>query len=70
MQQKHSLAFTVVSDPGNTIAGRLGILTQPPDECRAAQLRLGLDLTSVNVDGTVTLPKPATVIVDASHTVR
>jgi peroxiredoxin len=42
-QQKHSLAFTVVSDPGNAIAGRLGILTQPPGEARAAQLQLGLD---------------------------
>src|ERR1700730_4261099 len=70
MQQKHSLAFTVVSDPGNTIAGRLGILTQPSDEARAAQLELGLDLTSVNADGTVALPMPATVILDASHTVR
>jgi peroxiredoxin len=29
MQQKNSLAFTVVSDPGSTIAGRLGILTRP-----------------------------------------
>ncbi len=70
MQQKHGFAFTVVSDPGNTLAGRLGILAQPPDECRAAQLRLGLDLTGVNADGTVTLPMPATVILDASHTVR
>jgi peroxiredoxin len=70
MQQKHNLAFTVVSDPGNSIAGRLGILTQPSDECRAAQLQLGLDLTSVNADGTATLPMPATVILDASHTVR
>jgi peroxiredoxin len=70
VQQKHGLAFTVVSDPGNTIAGRLGILTQPSDECRAAQLQLGLDLTSVNADGTATLPMPATVILDASHTVR
>jgi peroxiredoxin len=70
MQQKHSLAFTVVSDPGNTIAGRLGILTQPSEEARAAQLQLGLDLTSVNADGTVALPMPATVILDASHTVR
>jgi peroxiredoxin len=70
MQQKHSLAFTVVSDPGNTIAGRLGILTQPSDEARAAQLQLGLDLTGVNADGTVALPMPATVILDASHTVR
>jgi peroxiredoxin len=70
MQQKHGLTFTVVSDPGNTIAGRLGIRTQPPDECRAAQLRLGLDLTSINADSTVTLPMPATVILDASRTVR
>jgi peroxiredoxin len=70
MQQKHSLAFTVVSDPGNTIARRLGILTQPSDEARAAQLELGLDLTSVNADGTVALPMPAIVILDASHTVR
>ena len=32
--------------------------------------QLGLDLTSVNADGTVALPMPATVILDASHTVR
>ena len=70
MQQKHGLAYAVVSDPGNTIAGRLGLRTQPPDECRAAQLQLGLDLTSVNADGTATLPRPATVILDAGHTVR
>ena len=40
MQQKHNLAFTVVSDPGNVIARRLGILTQPSPEARAAQLQL------------------------------
>ena len=70
MQQKNGLAFTVVSDPGNAIAGRLGILTQPSQEARAAQLQLGLDLAGVNADGTVTLPMPATVILDASRTVR
>jgi peroxiredoxin len=70
MQQKHGLSFTVVSDPGNVIAGRLGILTRPSQEARAAQLRLGLDLASVNADGTVTLPMPATVILDAARTVR
>ena len=70
MQQKNGLAFTVVSDPGNVIAGRLGILTRPSPEARAAQLQLGLDLTNVNADGTVTLPMPATVILDASHAVR
>jgi peroxiredoxin len=70
MRQKHGLAFTVVSDPGNIIAGRLGLLTRPSHEARAAQLRLGLDLATVNADGTVTLPMPATVILDPSRTVR
>src|SRR5262249_15137718 len=70
MQQKNGLAFTVVSDPGNAIAGRLGILTRPSEEARAAQLQLGLDLANVNADGTVTVPMPATVILDASRTVR
>jgi peroxiredoxin len=70
MQQKHGLGFSVVSDPGNVIAGRLGILTGPSQEARAAQLQFGLDLTSVNADGTVTVPMPATVILDAARTVR
>ena len=67
---KHDLAFTVVSDPGNTIARGLGILTQPSAEARAAQLQLGLDLTTVNADGTTALPMPSVVIADASHVVR
>ena len=70
MQQKNDLDFAVVSDPGNAIAGCLGILTGPSEEARAAQLQLGLDLAGVNADGTVTLPMPATVILDASHAVR
>jgi peroxiredoxin len=70
MQQKHDLAFTVLSDPGNVIARHLGILTQPSEEARAAQLQLGLDLTTVNADGTVTLPMPATIILTGDHVVR
>jgi peroxiredoxin len=70
MQDKHDLSFTVVSDPGNAIARGLGILTRPSDEARAAQLQLGLDLTAVNADGTVTLPMPTVVIADAGHVVR
>jgi len=70
MQQKNGLAFTVVSDPGNAIATRLGILTGPSEDARAAQLQLGLDLAGVNADGTATLPMPAAVILDASHAVR
>lgn len=70
MQEKNELAFGVLSDPGNVLAGRLGILTGPSDEARAAQLQLGLDLTRVNADATVALPMSATMILDAGHVLR
>ena len=44
-KETKELTFTVLSDPGNQIAGQLGILTAPSDGARAAQLQLGLDLT-------------------------
>jgi peroxiredoxin len=65
-QQAKDLTFTVLSDPGNQIAGQLGILTAPSDRVRAAQLQLGLDLTTVNADGTTALPMPTVIVVDAS----
>jgi peroxiredoxin len=70
MQQKHDLAFAVLSDPGNRVARELGILTTPSDEARAAQLQLGLDLTTVNADGTLVVPMPTVTILDADHTIR
>jgi peroxiredoxin len=69
-QQTKELTFTVLSDPGNQIAGRLGILTAPSDGARAAQMKLGLDLTQVNADGTATLPMPTVIIVDSSGVIR
>ncbi len=69
-QETKELTFTVLSDPGNQIAGQLGILTAPSDGARAAQLQLGLDLTKVNADGTTTLPMPTVVIVDSAGVVR
>lgn len=70
MQEKHELAFTVLSDPGNQLARAVGILTGPSSEARAAQLQLGLDLEAVNADGTTGLPMPATIIVDAGPVIR
>jgi peroxiredoxin len=70
MREKNNLAFAVLSDPGNTLARRLGILTQPSEGTRAAQMHLGLDLTAVKADGTIRLPMPTTVILDAMHVLR
>jgi peroxiredoxin len=69
-RETKQLTFTVLSDPGNQIAGQLGILTAPTDGARAAQLQLGLDLTQVNADGTTTLPMPTVIIVDSSGVIR
>ena len=69
-QETKELTFTVLSDPGNQIAGRLGILTAPTDGARAAQLQLGLDLTKVNGDGTTALPMPTVIVADAAGVIR
>ncbi len=70
MQQKNDLAFTVLSDPRNTLASHLGILTVPTSGARVAQLLLGLDLPAVNADGTTGLPMPTTLILDGNHVLR
>ena len=64
-KESKELTFTVLSDPGNQIAGKLGILTAPSDGTRAAQLQLGLDIAQVNADGTTGLPMPTVVVTDA-----
>jgi peroxiredoxin len=69
-KETKELTFTVLSDPGNQIAGQLGILTAPSDGTRAAQLQLGLDLTQVNADGTTGLPMPTVLIADADGVIR
>lgn len=69
-KETKELTFTVLSDPGNQIAGQLGIVTAPADAARAAQLQLGLDLTKVNADGTTALPMPAVILVDAAGAIR
>jgi peroxiredoxin len=70
MAEKNELTFTVVSDPGSSIAGQLGILTAPSADARAAQLKHGFDLTAVNADATTTLPMPTVAILDAENVLR
>jgi peroxiredoxin len=70
MQERHNLAFAVLSDPGIVLARVMGIVAASSSEVRAAQLRLGLDLTVVNADGTTALPWPTTAILDAGRTLR
>jgi peroxiredoxin len=70
VKEKNELTFTVLSDPGNKIAGRLGVMTAPSEEARTAQQSLGIDLADVNADGTYGVPMPTVVIVDSSGVIR
>lgn len=70
MQEQHALTYAVLSDPGNQIAGRLGILTAPGAAVRAAQVSLGLDVAAGNADGTAAIPMPTVALVDAAGTLR
>jgi peroxiredoxin len=68
--EKAALEFTVLSDPGSRLADRLGIAFEQADDVLAAQRTLGLDLTKVNAEGAVRLPRPTVLIVDQNRTVR
>ena len=68
--EKAHLEFTVLSDPGSRLADKIGIAFDQADDVLAAQRQLGLDLTAVNAEGAVRLPRPTVLIVDQKHVVR
>ncbi|GAA4520836.1 peroxiredoxin-like family protein [Actinoallomurus oryzae] len=69
-RDKNELRSTVLSDPGNALAGQLGLVVAPAPDVIAAQPQLGLDLPSANAEGTTAIPMPTTLIVDARRVVR
>jgi len=68
--EKAALGFTVLSDPGSRLADRIGIAFEQADDVLAAQRELGLDLSKVNAEGAVCLPRPTVLVVDRDRTVR
>jgi len=69
-KEKNELTFTVLSDPGNKIASRLGVITAASEEAQTAQQSLGIDLAEVNADGTQVVPMPTVLIVDGAGVIR
>jgi peroxiredoxin len=68
--EKAALEFTVLSDPASRLADRVGIAFEQADDVLAAQRTLGLDLSKVNAEGAVRLPRPTVLIVGQDRTVR
>ncbi|MDQ6960345.1 MAG: peroxiredoxin-like family protein [Mariprofundaceae bacterium] len=61
--EKHSLAFTVLSDQGNRVAKDFGIVFTLPEALRPVYAQFGIDLPAWNGDDSFELPMPATYVI-------
>lgn len=68
-QQKHQLNFTVLSDVGNQVASRYGVVFKLPDYV-IQHYDLSFSLPEYNGDNSYTLPLAATYIIDNERIVR
>lgn len=68
--QKNGLTFHVLSDVGNGVARKFGLVFKLPPELRAFYQSLGIDLAAQNGDESFELPLSATYLIDRSGIVR
>jgi peroxiredoxin len=64
------LTFPILSDLGNKVAARFGLVFALPDYLRAIYAAFPLDLAAYNGDASWTLPMPARFVIDRSGIIR
>ena len=60
----------MLSDPGNRVAKKFGLVYKFPQDLKQVYLKFGIDLEKFNGDDSWTLPIPARYIIDASGIIR
>ena len=68
--EKNGLTFRVLSDRGNEVARRFGLVFQLPSDLREFYLSLGIDLGKQDEDSSWELPLPATYVIDRDGVIR
>lgn len=68
--EEKQLDCDLLSDPGNTVAGRYGLRYTLPDDLKTLYQQFGINLEDYNGDDSWTLPLPARMIIDADGIVR
>jgi peroxiredoxin len=68
--EKNNLTFPVLSDVGNQVARRFGLVFQLPHDLRDVYQSLGIDLPAHNGDESYELPLPATYVIDREGVIR
>lgn len=69
LAEKHALAYPVLSDRGNVVARRFGIVYAVDERMRAVLEGFGVQLSAYNGDSTFELPVPATYVVGKDATI-
>jgi peroxiredoxin len=70
LAEKRALTFAVLSDGGNQVARKYGLVFPIDEAVRATYRQVGANLPEYNGDGSWELPMPGTFLVDQSGTVR
>ena len=63
MAERVEFAFPILSDMGNAVARRFGLVFAMPDDLRQLYLKFGIDLPGFNGDETGELPLPGLFII-------
>jgi len=64
------LTFEVLSDPGNAVAQKFGLVYALPEDLRKIYLQLGIDVPKHNGNDSWTLPLAARFIIDQKGVTR
>ena len=67
--EAHTLKFEVLSDAGNQVARKFGLVFAVPESIRPIYEKFSIDLQAANGTETFELPLPATYIVKANGTI-
>src|SRR4051794_36818263 len=70
LAEQAELAFPVLSDVGNAVARRYGLVYALGADDRELHTGIGIDLSAFNDDDSWELPAPAAFVIDADGTIR
>ncbi len=68
--EKNDLKFPVLSDQGNQVANKFGLVFELPSELHELYLKFGINIPKSNGDDSWEIPMPGTYVIDKDGTVQ
>ncbi|UCF95652.1 MAG: AhpC/TSA family protein [Desulfobacterales bacterium] len=68
--KQKKFTFDMLSDPGNQVAQKFGLVYEFPEDLKKIYLQFGIDVPHYNGEDSWTLPLPARYIVDRNAKIR